>query len=154
MRGFLHCPHCGTRSHLYPEQQHKQEEESMPTVTSGGASSAWEDGAEPEAAPGAPVAAAAEAPEAPELEQGPATQAPALEGEHGPELTDLPGGGYVEPAAAPASGDYASMTQAALREEAKGRGLPSGGSKADLAGRLAEHDNQSAASAAEPKEEA
>lgn len=141
MRGFLHCPHCGTRSHLYPEQQRKQEEESMPTVTSGGASSAWEDGAGPQAAPAAPVAdQAPAAAEAPELEQGPATQAPALEGEHGPELTDLPDGGYVEPAAAPASGDYASMTQAALREEAKGRGLPSGGSKADLAGRLAEHD--------------
>lgn len=35
---------------------------------------------------------------------------------------------------------YTSMTQAALRDEAKSRGLPVGGSKADLAARLAEHD--------------
>lgn len=44
------------------------------------------------------------------------------------------------PAADSAVPDYGSMTQAALRDEAKSRGLPVGGSKADLAARLAEHD--------------
>lgn len=36
--------------------------------------------------------------------------------------------------------DYGTMTQAALRDEAKARGLPTGGTKADLAARLAGHD--------------
>lgn len=36
--------------------------------------------------------------------------------------------------------DYVSLTQAELRAEAKSRELPAGGSKADLAARLAEHD--------------
>lgn len=83
----------------------------------------------------------------------------AVEAEHGPELTDLPPAGFVEPvvaapeAAAAAAGagpeelppadgpapDHASMTVAQLREAAKAAGLPVGGSKADLAARLSGH---------------
>lgn len=49
----------------------------------------------------------------------------------------------AEPEEIPPAGsapDYGSMTQAALRDEAKSRGLPVGGTKADLAARLAGHD--------------
>lgn len=80
----------------------------------------------------------------------------ALEAERGPELTNLPPAGFVEPAAAapeaaaaargagpedlpPADGpapDYTSMTVAQLRDAAKTQGLPLGGSKADLLARL------------------
>lgn len=84
-----------------------------------------------------------------------------LEAEHGPELTELPPGRFVEPAGAPAAADedsgsadlppsagpasdHASMTVAQLREAAKTRGLPVGGSKADLVARVAEHDAASA----------
>ncbi len=68
----------------------------------------------------------------------------------------LPGEtGYVDPGHAaepadentPAAVDYTSMSQAALRDEAKTRGLPAGGSKADLAARLNDHDQQAATAA-------
>ncbi len=121
----------------------------MPKTTGAGASSAWED---------------------------PVLPAPtALEGEHGPELLDLPVGDVVvplpegwtpDPGPAPDADygsiggkkltgssnvggellddapplDYGSLPHAALRDEAKTRGLPAAGSKADLAARLAEHD--------------
>lgn len=65
-----------------------------------------------------------------------------IRGERGPELVEMPEGAPVVSAA-----DYASMTQAALREEAKARSLPVGGSKADLAARLNDHDQQAATAA-------
>lgn len=79
-------------------------------------------------------------------------------GEHGPELVELPAPADVLPEGwtadpGPAAGrladapDYGLMTQAALRDEAKTRGLPSGGSKAELAARLSEHDTAQAGDA-------
>lgn len=81
--------------------------------------------------------------------------------EDGPELVDLPQGGVVlppgwvaadapePPEAAHEARDaivadpvtpYGSMKKAELVEEARARELPVGGSKDDLAARLAEHD--------------
>lgn len=68
----------------------------------------------------------------PDVDEAPAAK---VHGEHGPELVAM-----SPDAAVVAAADYASMTQAALRDEAKTRGLPVGGSKADLATRLTDHD--------------
>jgi len=80
----------------------------------------------------------------------------AFEGEHGPELAPLPAPGTVlpqgwapDPAPTADAPDYGSMTKGALVEEAKARSLPAGGSKADLAARLADHDAQGAPPAAD-----
>ncbi len=121
--GFLACPRCRTVAPLYARHM---EGAQVPRITvAGGASN-------PDALPG----------EAGYVEQAAAEQnAVEIRGEHGPELTDMPPGQTVT------TTDYASMTQAALRDEAKTRGLPVGGSKADLAARLDEHDQQAATAA-------
>ena len=107
----------------------------MPTTTSGGASNAWEP--EPEAAP-----AAAETGDEVHSAWGGAE----------PELTqdETPSG---TPKDTSAAADYEAMKAAELRDEAKARGLPASGSKADLAGRLAEHDEAAAGEGTEPKQE-
>lgn len=140
--GLPVCPHCGTVSPRY-----EGVEDLVPKATSGGASSAWEQ---------APVAEApAAAPEtAPAVEAEPAqlVAEPVGDGAAGDAPAMVAEGGYAgasnlveiqpEPAAeaVPVAPDYGSMTQAALRDEAKARGLPVGGAKADLAARLADHD--------------
>lgn len=119
--GFLACPTCRVVAPLYAG---RTEGVQVPRITVAGGPS------NPAAQPG---------------EVGHVTAEPAaaeLRGEHGPELVGLPDGTAVIPAA-----DYASMSQAALRGEAKTRGLPVGGSKADLAARLNEHDQQAATAA-------
>ena len=83
----------------------------------------------------------------------PAESAPAITphwvAEDGPELVIMPQGNTLLPAGwAPAEAptpDYASMAMAELRAVAKERGLSAGGSKADLAARLAEHDAEGSA---------
>lgn len=121
--GFLACPRCRTVAPLYARHM---EGAQVPRITVAGGPS------NPDALPG-------------ETEYtGPGPEAaPTVEyrGEHGPELVDMPPGQPV------AAADYVSMTQAALRDEAKTRGLPVGGSKADLAARLNDHDQQAAIAA-------
>lgn len=123
MRGFLHCPHCGERSHLYPEQPGV--EENMPkTTTQGGASNGWE--------PGEPELAAAPVPEVPE-----ATPAPEPE----PTAEEQPEEEPEEPlSAADVAAGYTDLSFAQLRAAAKERGLSAGGTAVELAARLAEHD--------------
>jgi hypothetical protein len=135
--GLMRCPRCRA---LAPRFSGIVKEDAVPRITvSGGASN-------PDARPGEvgyvePVGAQAEG--APPQVVAPVEEdagAPPVEvrGESGPELAELPEGSTVSDSqAAP---DYGSMTQAALRELAKARGLPVGGSKADLAARLAGND--------------
>lgn len=138
MRGFLHCPHCGERSHLYPEQPGV--EENMPkTTTQSGASNGWEPG-EPEPA-AAPVAEAAEAVPAQEPES-PAEEEPAQEEPEEPL------------SAADVAAGYTDLSFAQLRAEAKARGLSAGGTAVELAARLAEHDAAPATLAASESGEA
>lgn len=124
--GLLACPRC---KHIAPRFAGRVKEDHMPriTVAAGPTNAAALPGEvgymEPAKATGGHTDVAAPAPEAPAV---PA----ATEGADPPTPGPVPG-------SAP---DYSSMTQAALREEARGRGLPVGGSKADLAGRLAGHD--------------
>ncbi len=136
--GLPACPVCGMVSPRY-----EGSEDGMPKVTIGGASNAWE-----------------EAPQvvAPSTQDAAAPSPVEVRGEPGPELADPPYAGVVTPlpqgwapdpgAPAPAP-DYGSMTQAALRDEAKSRGLPVSGSKADLGARLVEYDAADAAPVAE-----
>lgn len=138
--GLEVCPQCGKES-------------AVPKTTSGGASNAWEQApAEPqsgsaaaqvqgEAGPELDVPAATGGMVTPEgwtqVGDGtPETFVPAEAGQR-----DLLREAWAEmKEAAASSPDYASMTQAALRDEAKARELPVSGTKADLAARLAEHD--------------
>lgn len=127
--GFMRCPRCHA---LTPQFAGLAKEDAMPRITvAGGASN-------PHALPGevgyiepavtAPADAASEA---------------VVEGFLSPDAAALlPEGWNADPVppAVPQTPDYGSMTQAALREEAKARGLPVGGSKADLAARLTDHD--------------
>lgn len=100
----------------------------MPKATSGGASNAWEQPQEQTSVngDGNPVSV---------LEQAPLPDDVPTQGESGPGLVDLP---------AP---DYTSMTKTALAAEAGARELPTGGTKSDLAARLAEHDAATAEAA-------
>lgn len=123
----------------------------MPTVTSGGASSAWEPEREPAAggavAPHALVHVVGDGPAPLVLPEGAGSpQVVSMAGgavaDSVPGGVQLPEGWTADEPPAPQGGapGYGSMTQAALRDEAKARGLPVGGSKADLAARLTEHD--------------
>lgn len=119
--GLMRCPRCRTVAPLFAS---RVKEEAMPRITVAGGPS------NPGAEPGEVGYVGPEPEEAAEgmhmIGEG--------DGHHGASgLTVL----REAPEPAP---DYASMTQAALREEAKNRGLPVGGSKADLAARLADHD--------------
>jgi hypothetical protein len=122
--GLMRCPRCQAVSARFAGVV---KEDAVPRITvAGGPSNAA-------AVPG-------EVGHVPPAEDAPPGQ---WKGERGPELIELPAGAAVFPAGwtqVEAVPDYGSMTQAALRDEAKTRGLPVGGSKADLAARLAEHD--------------
>jgi len=99
------------------------EEKAMPKATSGGASNAWE---EQEAAAQAPVADPAPATPAEETE-------PAA-----PETPAVPAEEPKAPAETPAV-DVTSMTKAQLQDHADSLGLPTDGTKADLAARITDH---------------
>jgi hypothetical protein len=122
--GLMRCPRCRA---LAPRFSGIVKEDAVPRITvSGGASN-------PDARPGEvgyvePVGAQAE-PEA----SAASPMVEAVQEDAAPPPIELSG----ELSGTP---DYGSMTQAALRELAKARGLPVGGSKADLAARLAGND--------------
>jgi len=131
--GLMRCPRCQALSVRFAGVV---KEDVMPRITvAGGASN-------PDAGPG---------------DVGYVAPAVAFEGEHGPEPLDLPPGtpvfpqGWTQVGPHEARGpivdepvtpepDYASLTKAALIDDAKSRELPVSGSKAELAARLAEHD--------------
>lgn len=125
----------------------------MPKATSGGASNAWlenEPGYQP------PVESEAVPVEAAEV---PADAEVKLAGESGPELTGLPEGtvmlgtpdsmhgaeGLTVLKAAP---PVASMSKAELQDHADSLGLPTDGTKADLAARIVEHHETAGAAGA------
>jgi hypothetical protein len=149
--GLLKCPRCQTVS---PQYAKPLKEDAVPRITvAAGPTNAG-------ALPGEVGYVPPGGPQAPGV---------ALVAEHGPELTDLPSGGHVEPVAAhedvaapapeapavsavtegaePDDGarvegsapDYNAMTVAQLRDEAKAKELPVGGSKAELVARLTAH---------------
>lgn len=83
---------------------------------------------------------------------------PVVEGEHGPELTDLPDGTPVETnqsdedAPVDVNGDgqldtYEQATKAELVAQCEQRGLPTSGTKAELVRRLQDHDAEATESA-------
>lgn len=112
----------------------------MPKITSGGASNAREE-LEPgtQGAEAAPVEAA----------EVPADTEVTVAAEHGPEPTELPEGDVVTPASpeAPALPPVASMSKSELQDHADSLGLPTDGTKADLAARITEHVEASASAA-------
>lgn len=87
----------------------------MPKVTSGGASNSWEQPGE------TGETTAVEAPAAPAPAEPPAPAAPEA------------------PAAVVEAPDVASMTKAQLQDHADSLGLPTDGTKADLAARITDH---------------
>lgn len=97
----------------------------MPKVTSGGASNAWE---QPEAAPEAPV-------ETPAAPAGPADPPAPAASETPAPVVEVP--------------DVASMTKAQLQDHADSLGLPTDGTKADLATRITDHVETAASAATE-----
>jgi len=106
----------------------------MPKATSGGASNAWE---EQEAA--AQAAVADPAPAAPAEEAAPAA----------PEAPEAPAETPAPAADAPAAPDVSSMTKAQLQDHAVSLGLATDGTKADLAARITDHVESSAAEPAQ-----
>lgn len=115
----------------------------MPKITSGGASNARE-----ELEPGAQVAElaapveAAEVPADAEVSPDVEPEAPEAGGSDG-----LPVDVEAVPAAVP---PVESMSKSELQDHADSLGLPTSGTKADLAARIVEHHESSAASAEDP----
>lgn len=170
--GFLRCPHCKTRSPLFPPVD--GEESEVPKVTSGGTSHAGEVVADAPAVPvdvdGAEVvgfAWSAEDELADPDGDGPQEDVPAPDGPK--DASEVPDGAGADGEAATADGPadggapveeslsaadvaagYTDLSFAELRAEAKSRGLPAGGSAVELAARLGEHDEAQAASAPDP----
>lgn len=114
----------------------------MPKITSGGASNAREE-LEP-GAPGAEAAAPVEAAEvpadaevSPDAEPAVASEPDETGGSDGP-----PADGETAPAAVP---PVESMSKSELQDHADSLGLPTSGTKADLAARIVEHHEAVAA---------
>lgn len=109
----------------------------MPKITSGGASNAREE-LEP-GAPGAEAAALVEAAEVPaDAEVGPDAEPAAASPE--PEETGGSDGPPADTETAPAAvPPVESMSKSELQDHADSLGLPTSGTKADLAARIVEH---------------
>lgn len=135
--GLPQCPHCGTRSPMYAGG-----EDEMPKATSGGASNAWLENEPGYQAPVESEAASVEVAEVPADAEVTPPGAPAVE-------TGESDGSPAE-TAVPVLPPVESMSKSELQDHADSLGLPTSGTKSDLAARIVEHHEAAGGAVEEP----